>query len=317
MVNIESTLPNYEQAMKTIQCYSLHYNYTYILLNEDRFPEFGINCKQKDFMFRRHCLLSNFAQHFEKEIKYIIFIDGDMGVVNPLHRLEEYLPKNEEEVIFYDRTFNYEIMAGSYIIKNNFYSRNFINYFADYEFKVPEGNDGTDNVALQPVFLDLIGATKYVRKYQRCLEIYNKAVGFDQNMILVSCIRHILNLIDETPTDPDYHTYDNGKIKIIRKLSLKRWARDTWLNNWLFCDNDFFHHGWKTEEIVKHSNIFLTKFNSTKEFCKSSNFLQAWDYNMSSKVSCEEVNAKIKLYVESAHNSHLNNLNSSRVLEIS
>uniref|UniRef100_A0A0K0ENY5 Glyco_trans_2-like domain-containing protein n=1 Tax=Strongyloides stercoralis TaxID=6248 RepID=A0A0K0ENY5_STRER len=314
MVNEEFSLSNYAQAIKTIWCYSLQYNYTFVILNEKRSPELGINCNQTDFMFRRHCLISNFGQKNKDKIKYIVFIDGDIGVVNPLHRLEEYLPKNEEEIIFCDRIFNYEIMAGSYIIRNNLYTRNFINYFADYEYKMPKINNGRDNVALQAVFLDLVGSTNYVEKYKQCLNIYNNATTFKQNMIFVSCMRYILSLLDETPDSTDYQTYDKGKIKILRKLSSKRWSRDTWLTNWLFCENDFMLHGWKANEIASHLKIFSTEFNPTESFCKSSNFSEAWDYNLSAKVSCKKVNKSIMNWVKGAYTNHLNDLNSSKVL---
>uniref|UniRef100_A0A1I8BXR7 Nucleotid_trans domain-containing protein n=1 Tax=Meloidogyne hapla TaxID=6305 RepID=A0A1I8BXR7_MELHA len=50
------------------------------------------------------------------EFEWILFIDGDMAVVNPNHSLFEYI--NGEQIIFYDRLFNHEIMAGSYLAKN-------------------------------------------------------------------------------------------------------------------------------------------------------------------------------------------------------
>uniref|UniRef100_A0A0K0ENY6 Nucleotide-diphospho-sugar transferase domain-containing protein n=1 Tax=Strongyloides stercoralis TaxID=6248 RepID=A0A0K0ENY6_STRER len=314
MVNEEYSLPKYVQAIRSVWCYSLQYNYTFVILNEYRNPELSINCNQKDFMFRRHCLISNFGQKNEDKIKYIVFIDGDMGVVNPLHRLEEYLPKNEEEIFFCDRIFNYEIMAGSYIIRNNLYTRNFINYFADYEYKMPKKNGGRDNVALQAVFLDLVGPTNYVEKYKQCLHIYNIAVGFEQNMMFVSCMRNILSLLDETPNNLDYQTYDKGKIKILRKLSPKRWARDTDLTNWSFCENDFMLHGWKRHIIDKENKEFLKEFNPTKKLCKSSNFFEVWKYTLLSKVSCKETNELIVKWVEDAYKRHLNDLNSSKKL---
>uniref|UniRef100_A0A0N5B793 Nucleotid_trans domain-containing protein n=1 Tax=Strongyloides papillosus TaxID=174720 RepID=A0A0N5B793_STREA len=147
---------NYDQAIQTVKCYSWHYNYTFVILRQEKVPEFSYNCHYEDFMFRRHCIVANYAQKYKNEIKYIVFIDGDIGVVNPVHRLENYLPKDGEDILFYDRTFNYEIMAGSYIIRNTLYTRNFIRFFADYEKKMPESNGGRDNVALQAVFVDFM-----------------------------------------------------------------------------------------------------------------------------------------------------------------
>nr|CAD2128872.1 unnamed protein product [Meloidogyne enterolobii] len=65
-------------------------------------------------MFRRHCVVVEWmSQH--SEFEWILFIDGDMAVVNPNHSLFEYI--NGEQIIFYDRIYNHEIMAGSYLVK--------------------------------------------------------------------------------------------------------------------------------------------------------------------------------------------------------
>ena len=65
-------------------------------------------------MFRRHCVVAEWmSQH--PEFDWIMFIDGDIAVVNPNHSIYEYI--NEEQIIFIDRLFNSEIMAGSYIAR--------------------------------------------------------------------------------------------------------------------------------------------------------------------------------------------------------
>uniref|UniRef100_A0A0N5CDW9 NR LBD domain-containing protein n=1 Tax=Strongyloides papillosus TaxID=174720 RepID=A0A0N5CDW9_STREA len=107
---------------------------------------------------------------------------------------------------------------------------------------MPESNDGRDNVALQAVFADFIGTVEHRNKYLQCMKIYNYAIGYDENMLFVSCMRYVLNLMDETPNDTNYHTYEGRKIKILRKLSEKRWARGGWLSDWKFCNYDLFHH---------------------------------------------------------------------------
>uniref|UniRef100_A0A0N5BDS2 Glycosyltransferase n=1 Tax=Strongyloides papillosus TaxID=174720 RepID=A0A0N5BDS2_STREA len=173
MVIESASESNYEQAMETVKCYSLHYNYTFVILHQEKVPEFSYNCHYKDFMFRRHCIIANYAQKYKNEIKYIVFIDGDIGVVNPVHRLENYLPKDGEDILFYDRIFNNEIMAGSYIIRNTLYTRSFLKFFADYEYKMPKTNGGRDNVALQAVFVDFMGTVEHRKKYLQCMKIYN------------------------------------------------------------------------------------------------------------------------------------------------
>ncbi|VDM60162.1 unnamed protein product [Angiostrongylus costaricensis] len=80
-------------------------------------------------------------------LDYILFLDSDMGVVNPKRRIEEFLDENAE-VIFYDRFYNWEVMAGSYLIKNSNWSRTFLQGFADYEFRLPKSFHGMDNGAI-------------------------------------------------------------------------------------------------------------------------------------------------------------------------
>ena len=66
-------------------------------------------------MFRRHCHVANWmAAH--PEFSWLLFLDADMAVVNPRHRIEEFIDK-DNELVFIDRLFNNEIMAGSYLAR--------------------------------------------------------------------------------------------------------------------------------------------------------------------------------------------------------
>uniref|UniRef100_A0A0K0F4G1 Glycosyltransferase n=1 Tax=Strongyloides venezuelensis TaxID=75913 RepID=A0A0K0F4G1_STRVS len=305
----------YEQAIETVKCYSWHYNYTFIIIRKENVLEYVYNCYYFDFMFLRHCIVANYAQKYKNEIKYVIFIDSDIGVVNPIHKLENYLPKDEEDILFYDRIFNYEIAAGSYIIKNTLFARSFLKYFADYENKLPDNNTFSDNVALQAVFVDFMGTAQHRKKYLHCMKIYDYAKDYNQNMLFVSCMRYILKLMNEIPNDIDYHTYEGGKIKILRKLSKKRWVRDGWLTEWTFCEDELFHHGWnKKSKLFK--TIFKRKFLANESICKSSNFFKLWDYDKSFKLNCEMVNNYVKIYVDNAYNQHMKKLLESNVTKI-
>lgn len=79
---------------------------------------------------------------------WFLFMDADMGVVNPNHLIEEYIDPNAD-LIFYDRLYNYEIMAGSYLAKNSEFARNFLLNWSLYEHRVnPDSFHGTDNGAI-------------------------------------------------------------------------------------------------------------------------------------------------------------------------
>lgn len=98
-------------------------------------------------MFRRHCVLYHYLQ-FNPRVKWVLVLDADMGVINPNHLIEEYLD-NEADIIFANRLFTYEIMAGSFLVQNTEFSQTFIKEWSEFEGKMPSGYNGRDNGALQ------------------------------------------------------------------------------------------------------------------------------------------------------------------------
>uniref|UniRef100_A0A0K0F557 Uncharacterized protein n=1 Tax=Strongyloides venezuelensis TaxID=75913 RepID=A0A0K0F557_STRVS len=237
---------NYEQAIETVKCYSWHYNYTFVVLSLIEFSE---------FIFKKHCVIANYVQKYRNKIKYIVVINADIGVVNPLRRLESYLPKDEEDILFYERINNNEIAAGSYIIKNTLFARSFLKFYADYEYKIPENNKFSDNVSLQAVFVDFIGTVQHCKKYLQCMKICDYVVGYDQNMLFVSCVRYILSLMDETSNDVDFHTYEGGKIKL-RKLSKRGGLEvDSLLNGHFVLTSYFIIFG--NNKKLKNIKLYL------------------------------------------------------------
>ncbi|KAK6037318.1 hypothetical protein COOONC_25177 [Cooperia oncophora] len=58
-------------------------------------------------------------------IDYVLFIDSDIGVVNPKRLIEDFIDP-QADIIFYYRFFNWEVMAGSYLVRNIDWTRKFL-----------------------------------------------------------------------------------------------------------------------------------------------------------------------------------------------
>ncbi|VDN01790.1 unnamed protein product, partial [Thelazia callipaeda] len=226
---------NYEEyrlAQESFECYALYHNYEWIVINFSANKTLQKLCPQKDFFFARHCVTAKIMEE-HNETEWFLFIDADMAVINPSHLIEEWIDTNVN-LIFYNRIFNQEIMAGSYIIRNTPYSREFLRFWANYEDKLPFHIFGSDNGALHVNFISFFTFSFVERRF--CERIWQNA-SFDGLSIYVSCIRRI---IGEAPIWP-------GQVRILPKG--KAWARDTWLTDSMWSKRDFVLHGWQRRKI--------------------------------------------------------------------
>ncbi|KJH41572.1 hypothetical protein DICVIV_12449 [Dictyocaulus viviparus] len=101
---VGSNLFTYETARNSVQCYSTAQNYEFHSLTDDRRQKYcshndvsfyilhnkhktinpfieNINFGGQKF-FRRHCLVAHFLKKY-KNLDYVLFIDSDIGVINP------------------------------------------------------------------------------------------------------------------------------------------------------------------------------------------------------------------------------------------
>ncbi|EFP10890.1 hypothetical protein CRE_30898 [Caenorhabditis remanei] len=282
VITNDTNIQAYEIALKSVECYAKVQGYSFVLARDSEYE-----CQNKDKFFRRHCVVSKILSNYST----LLFLDADIGVVNPKKRIEEYLDDNID-ITFYDRHFNFEVAMGSYILKNTPYAKQFFEEFAAYESKLPNSVHGTDNGALHVFLAEKLFPHKKI-EIDWCRKAYNHSKNFDDLATYEVCIRAILGA----------HT-DFGKVRIMSKVRFilffsnytdrfkgTGWVRDAWLTSGVWSpDRDFMLHGWKTKELtvaptgaIKATEMSWSKwynpFSGQIELAKCFIGNTTWSYN--------------------------------------
>ncbi|CAI2321852.1 unnamed protein product [Caenorhabditis sp. 36 PRJEB53466] len=278
---------DYGTALNSMRCYCRMQNYKFELVEDWDYQNV---CRQRDFMFRRHCIVA----HLLRDTDWLVFLDADVAVVNPKVRIEEYIDLNYD-LTFYDRFVNWEVAAGSYIVRNTPWARDFLLKFANFEEHLPDSFHGTDNGALH-VFLQQTFYPQLSDEAHVCLSVWERADSFQDLFTFEACIRTVMG---------DVHEFD--KARILKKGT--GWVRDIWLADSKWSpDRDFMLHGLKDENQIGFGqglivNIIFGRFNWRSPFVErlelnecSAGSNWKWDnvYDKKLIVSREEVEHHLK-----------------------
>ncbi|PAV87154.1 hypothetical protein WR25_10660 [Diploscapter pachys] len=228
----------YSLALDSIKCYCQARGYEFILIFNDR----NEKCGQRDItfqhFFRRHCHVAN--EIANSTINYFLFIDADIGVVNPKRKIEEFIdPKFD--MIYYNRFYNQEITAGSYIAKNTNWTIKYLRDYANYETKLPRGDHGKDNGGLHAYIAEVLFPKRPI-EIASCWMVYNQSRNHNDLFTFEACIQTLLGIDEDI----------SGRIKIFKKGT--GWCRDSWLTNSLWnSTTDFMIHGWKNSRMINYT----------------------------------------------------------------
>ncbi|CAJ0594002.1 unnamed protein product [Cylicocyclus nassatus] len=272
----------YEQAQDTVECYAAYHKYNYHYVNVEDNSSLSLSCPQKDFMFQRHCVVAQLLSSWQEE--WLLFLDADMAVVNPNHLIEEYIPAiSDIHVIFYNRIFNHEVMAGSYLLRNSDISHKFLMLWSNYEFALPNSFHGSDNGAIHSVIASFeLPEMKGPR--EKCEQIWAISKDYNSLSIYEVCMQLILK---------------SNKLKHVLVLDKNSgaWARDGWLTNSAWCDNDFILHGWQKRRRDRmrfarwHSPLVERTWN--KSLCQTPKSFHNWRYKDSFIESNEAIRKRL------------------------
>ncbi|CAJ0567138.1 unnamed protein product, partial [Mesorhabditis spiculigera] len=232
-------LATYSQALSSMECYAKRQGYDYRLVEDKEYPM----CKQKDFMFRRHCIVLQFLPDYD----FLVFLDGDMAVVNPDRRYEEWIDPNAD-LTLYERIGNWEFAAGSYIARNCEWTKEFLRLFADYETQIPRSFHGTDNGALHIFIAEMLYPDLH-EDLKTCWEIYRKSRNYETLFIYEACVRNVMGFRRNVE-----------HLKIMPKGT--SWVRDIWLTDSRWSrEHDFMLHALQQQRRLAFNSNMVDRAN--------------------------------------------------------
>ncbi|KAL6736612.1 hypothetical protein Aduo_006944 [Ancylostoma duodenale] len=264
----------YEVAQRTIRCYLKSTNYALFFIDLDKDPRVLRSCgKHIEVYFKKHCA----AALYLPETDWMLVLDADTGVVNPNHCIEEWID-DSVDVVLYERIFNWEIVAGNYLVKNSRFGREFLRDFANYEFRLPlDSWHGSDQGALMMLLLEVL-IPECIDEYRACEDYWMNATDYETYMATVLCARMALGARRIWP----------GKVGIYRRFGA--FARDGGATHGKWCEADFMFHGWKDNSIRRWD----TPFEAEVDLKACGRGLEGWRWKEEKKSSIELIREDIK-----------------------
>ncbi|GMR62803.1 hypothetical protein PMAYCL1PPCAC_32998, partial [Pristionchus mayeri] len=243
-----SSKEDYRSALNSMEAYSALHGYRLRIESDRKYEECE---KHGDKFFRRHCHTYQMMLNELPEESWILFVDADVGVVNPNKLIEDFI-EEEYDIYLYNRFYNWEF-AAQYLFKNNERGRDWIKKWADMEFSLPNSFHGTDNGALHILMMHYLVPTSITGESsigEMCQIIWEQSKNYDDVFTMQACTRM---MIGERDDFPEHH------VKIFPKG--KGWARDAWLLNSRWSMDDFMLHSIKetnsrTENPEDPKNIY-------------------------------------------------------------
>ncbi|WKY07364.1 hypothetical protein Q1695_007087 [Nippostrongylus brasiliensis] len=266
---LNSSSHGYKTALESMTCYAYQNDYKFIVVNNTVYQKL---CPQRDFQFffQRHCIVAHLLATYN--YRWMLFVDTDIGVVNEKRTVEEYI-RDDADVIFYDRFFNFEIMAGSYLVKKSKFAINFLHGWANFENRLPEKFSGSDNGAIHMYLAEMIAPDSSL--IPRCWKLWHDTVNFETLTRYTLCCREVMK---NTPPS-NVFIYGKGK----------GWARDAWLSNSHWNpESDFMFHSLK--------DIYRKEFDEEDESALEDVDFISWINTLRSPLDLEKCRKKTMMW---------------------
>ncbi|GMR62805.1 hypothetical protein PMAYCL1PPCAC_33000, partial [Pristionchus mayeri] len=226
-----SNQKDYATAINSLECYAALHGYSFIVQRDDRFEECAVH---NDKFFRRHCHTHRLMLTEITADSWVLFIDADNGIINPNRLIEEFIDPHYD-IYLYNRFYNWEF-AAQYLVKNNNLGQEWLKKWADFEFKLPDSEHGSDNGALHILMMEMLlpESSNAFRLGRQCISVWTKSAGARDLFSMEACVRTVIG---------ERNTFSTQRVKIFHKT--ESWAQDLWLLHSHWSEDNFMMHALK------------------------------------------------------------------------
>lgn len=155
----------YKSQAQSVQSYAQAHGYDFFHL--DPVQETPLCVKNNvRFLFRKHCAVAQWLRARPANALAVV-LDGDVIGRMSNQTLDRWLAY-EFDIAFYERSWNFEVMSGNYMVRNTKFARMFLHHWASYESILPRGFSSQDNGAIHLAILEAVG----IEGRDRCRDMY-------------------------------------------------------------------------------------------------------------------------------------------------
>jgi hypothetical protein len=184
IVSDKRTQLRYSQFSAALNCYAMKHGYIFKELD----PSIYSLCRHiSDFFFQKHCGVLAYLIN-NRQIGWLMVLDGDNVLVNTSKTIEDYLPNQPNVYLVHsERFYNGEIFAGNYLIYNCRWSYLYLFNWINMHRILPKVDyHNSDNGALHIHFALSIGKFS-----SNCLNLWYKSIDenvYDQYVGCIKCL---------------------------------------------------------------------------------------------------------------------------------
>jgi hypothetical protein len=195
-------------------------------------------CNHRDPFTLKICL-TYYALLDHPEIEWLVALDGDVAVINPIdHKIEHYLGNHVQDLVLTMRFHNNEFASGHYIVRNSAWGRAFMKEW--YELLMPGSvynGMNLDNGALHWMLLHRLTTDK--ERSSECVWLGSHHGAYESHYPqFVACVHR--NLAATGCRSALWH-------HVLVLPHTKGFAVDQWLTERKWADRTFMHHDVKEQ----------------------------------------------------------------------